>query len=108
MSDPPSVTDECIRVRVRVTPRASHSALRKVVDGVLQAATRALPADGAANADIAQQLAAAFRVPKSRVTLLRGQRARIKDFRIAAPQHLPAWVADLRDDRNRGKNTGRA
>jgi len=73
---------------VRVTPRGGRDA----VDGwtrdeagrpVLKLRVAAAPADGAANAAVIALLAKALKLPKSALTLVSGETARVK--RIDAP-----------------------
>jgi len=65
------------------------------VDGRLKIKTTAPPADGRANEDVSRQLARAFKVPASRVTLIRGARARLKLFTVERPQTLPGWLKNI-------------
>lgn len=81
-----------LRIRTRVTPRAAHSELQGMVDGMLRIRTTAAPADGAANKDVIKQLAKAFGVPKSAIVLLRGESSRIKDFVIHKPTRRPTCL----------------
>ena len=49
------------------------------------------PVDGKANAELLRFLAAAFGVPRSRVTLVHGERSRQKTVRIDRPALRPEW-----------------
>jgi len=80
-----------ITVRVRVQPRSSRSEIQGFINGLLRIRTTAAPADGKANADVARQLAKAYKVPISRVTLMRGASFREKVFRIASPASKPEF-----------------
>jgi len=77
-----------VRLTVRVTPRGGRDA----VEGwsrdpagrpVLNLRVAAAAADGAANAAMLALLAQALGVPKSRLTLLRGAGARLKQVAVA-------------------------
>jgi uncharacterized protein (TIGR00251 family) len=70
-------------LRLRVQPRASRDAITGWRDDVLAVRVTAPPVEGAANAALAALLAAALRVPRAAVTLLRGERGRDKLVRIA-------------------------
>lgn len=64
-------------LRVRVTPGARTESLG-IVDGSVQVKVRAKPQDGAANTAVAELVAKALGIPKSRCTLLRGATSREK------------------------------
>ncbi|HYR01534.1 MAG TPA: DUF167 domain-containing protein [Casimicrobiaceae bacterium] len=49
------------------------------------------PVEGKANAELLRFLAAAFGVPRSRVTLVRGERSPDKTVRIDGPARRPDW-----------------
>jgi uncharacterized protein len=65
-------------IAVRVVPRSSKSLIEGVVDGSLRVRLAAPPVDGAANAALIELLARYFGVPKSRVSILAGERAKQK------------------------------
>jgi uncharacterized protein len=71
-----------VNLRVRVTPRASRSAIAGVSDGALLVRLSAPPVDGAANAALVEFLADALGVRRSQVSLLRGATSRIKVVHI--------------------------
>jgi uncharacterized protein len=66
---------------LRVTPRARRNALVRV-EGTIRAAVTAPPEDGRANAAVAELLAHALGVAKSRLVLIRGAASRDKLFRL--------------------------
>ena len=66
---------------LRVTPGAHRNSLT-MVGGALRAAVTAAPEDGKANAAVAELLARALGVAKSRLTLIRGATSRDKLFRL--------------------------
>lgn len=70
-------------VSVHVQPRARRNALELSAAGVLRAAVTAAPEDGKANAAVIGLLAAAWRVPKSAISLKQGAAARNKAFFVA-------------------------
>lgn len=67
---------------LRVTPRASRNALTRAEDGALRCSVTVVPEDGKANAAVRDLLAEALGVAKTRLTLVRGQTARDKVFRL--------------------------
>jgi hypothetical protein len=94
-----------VRIAVRVTPRASRTAvtgLAEEADGstVLKAAVFAAPEGGKANAALIRLLAGAWGVPKSAVTVAAGAGDRRKTLHVAGDPGtllpaLEAWAADL-------------
>ena len=66
---------------VRVTPRARKPGVT-LVDGQWRISVTAAPEDGKANAAVAEALAHALGVAKTRLTLLRGATSRDKVFRL--------------------------
>lgn len=84
--------DKVIVVPVRVQPRGSRREIQGVKDGRLRIKTTAPPVDGKANKDVIRQLAKAFGVPPSRVTLKSGASDRNKTFVISNPVVLPEWL----------------
>jgi hypothetical protein len=69
-------------LHVRLTPRGGRDALTGVRDGVVQARVAAPPVDGKANAALCKLLARALGVPRTAVTVVRGQTAREKVVRV--------------------------
>lgn len=94
-----------VRVRVRLSPRASRArCLGLVADpagGVaLKIAVPAAPVDGAANAALIRFLADCWRLPKTAITLVGGASDRQKTLMVegaVAPllAHLDAWRAEV-------------
>ena len=85
-----------LRLSVRLTPKSSADRVegRAVLsDGreVLAARVRAVPEDGAANTALIRLMAASLSVPRSAVTIARGETARLKQLRIAGD---PAALLD--------------
>lgn len=69
-------------IALRVTPGARRNALQYGPGGSLRAWITAPPEDGKANAAVQALLAAALGVPASRLSLIRGHKARDKVFRL--------------------------
>jgi len=68
-------------ITVRVTPKAARNEVLREGDAVAVRVT-AVPEDGKANAAVRKLLAKALGLAQSRLTLIRGQTARDKTFRI--------------------------
>lgn len=69
-------------LRVRVIPRAAKNALAGEREGALLVRLTAPPVEGAANDALLRFLSKALQVPRSAVTLLRGETSRDKVVRI--------------------------
>jgi uncharacterized protein (TIGR00251 family) len=67
---------------VRVHPRAKHDEITGVRDGQLQIRTTAPPTDGKAIKAVVKMLAKHLEVAPSKLSLLRGETHRNKQFRI--------------------------
>jgi len=76
-------------LRVRVQPRASRNEILGVDNGRLRIRTTATPADGDANKKVVRLLADYLCVPPSRVSLIRGQKHRNKQFLVNGPVRVP-------------------
>lgn len=71
-----------MKVEVHVVPGAREEKIEETEAGHLKVWTRAIPEKGAVNRQAGELLAAYFDVPKSSVTLVRGNRSRTKLFEI--------------------------
>lgn len=78
--------DDGLLLRVRVTPRASRKLVVGPIDTpdgeALQIKVQEVPEGGAANAAVERLLADWLEVPKSDVTLLSGQKSRVKMMHV--------------------------
>ena len=76
-------------LRVRVKPRASRSRVLGERAGELEVAVAAPPVDGKANEELVRVLAEHFDVPKSSLSIEKGETGRSKIVRFGA---LPAGL----------------
>jgi len=76
-----STTDGVV-IDVRVIPRAGRSGPAGVRNGALLLRLHAPPVEGAANAEVVDILATLLRVPRRAVTILAGDRHRLKRVRV--------------------------
>ena len=72
---------EGAEIAVRVTPKASRDRI-VVEEGQIRIYVTTIPEDGKANAAVQKLLAKALGLPKSRLSLIRGQTSRDKVFRV--------------------------
>ncbi len=71
-----------VLLAVKVTPRAAADAVAGIEGGRLRVRLRAPPADGKANTALTRWLAARLGVPRSAVTIVAGESARLKRVSI--------------------------
>jgi uncharacterized protein (TIGR00251 family) len=67
-----------IKLEVKLTPRAARDEIGVRREGVLQVRVKASPVDGKANEALRRLIAKRAGVPKSQVTIVRGERSRQK------------------------------
>ena len=72
-----------VLIEVRVIPRASKSGIAGTRDGALLVRLNAPPVEGAANAELVEVIANALGVPKRAVSIVSGERGRLKRVAIA-------------------------
>lgn len=85
-----------MRLTVRVTPRGGRDAIEGWAQDeagrpVLKLRVAAAAADGAANAAVIALLAKSLGRPRSALTLLRGETARVKQIEIDGLDETEAW-----------------
>lgn len=68
-------------VKVRVQPGSSQNRL-EFFDGIVKAWVNAPPVEGAANEAVIKLLSKALKVPKSSISIVRGETSREKTLRI--------------------------
>jgi uncharacterized protein len=75
--------DGAVTVDIAVKPRSSREGVGPIQGDRLCVAVNAPPVDGKANEAVVRVLAETFRVPRSAVTIVRGETGRKKTVRIA-------------------------
>jgi len=74
-----------MRINVRVQPRSSRKKLEALGGSDYKAYLMSPPVDGKANKALVELIAKSFDVAKSRVEIVKGERARDKVIEIASP-----------------------
>lgn len=82
-------------LELRVQPRASRSEIAGCHGERLRVRLQAPPVDGKANAALVEFIAAAFGVPRARVTIEHGLAGRDKRVRIAGAPAVPEPLRPL-------------
>lgn len=76
-------SDDGIIFCIKVIPGSSKSAFSAVEDGVLKIKLNSPPVDGRANAECINLLSKTFRVAKSSIVILSGERSKQKRIKIS-------------------------
>ena len=84
-----------LTLRLYIQPKASRDAIIGLHGDEVKIAITAPPVDGQANAHLVKFLAKQFRVPKSQVTIDKGETGRHKQIVITEPQQIPPAIAAL-------------
>lgn len=96
---PFSATNDGVRVRIRLSPRASRHAIAGIVEdgsggALLKVAVTAAPVDGAANEALLALLARTWRLPKRALSIVAGASDRTKTILVTGdPQALLTRLA---------------
>jgi len=100
-------SDEGVRVRIRLTPKAAQTRVDGVVadaqgNGVLRIAVTTVPEHGRANTALIKLLVKQWRVPKSAMTLVQGSKDRNKVLQVAGDANaimatLDNWANGLKN-----------
>ena len=77
-----SIRDGRLIFKVQVVPRSSRSEVAGEHNGSLRVRVSSPPVEGAANKELTQVLAKAFRVSRSAVNIVSGQSSRLKQVSI--------------------------
>lgn len=77
-----SIRDGSLVFKVHVVPRSSRSEVAGEHNGSLRVRVSSPPVEGAANKELIQVLAKAFKVSRSAVTIMSGQSSRLKQVSI--------------------------
>lgn len=87
-----------IRLHLYVQPGGKKSELLGEHDGALKIRVQAPPVEGKANAAVVDFIAEVFRVPRSRVALIRGEKSRQKVVEIEGLTRAEALAKLSKED----------
>lgn len=90
-------TENGIRLRIFLQPKASKDEIIGLHDGELKISVTAPPIEGAANAHLLKFLSKQFKVAKTAIVLEKGELNRHKQVFIPQPPSVPTAVAALLD-----------
>jgi uncharacterized protein (TIGR00251 family) len=92
-----------LRLRVHVKPRASRSRVVGVRNGALDVAVAAAPVDGEANAELVRTLARAFDIKNKDLSIISGQTGRNKLVGVRGLCESELMLRLAASDRHRAK-----
>ncbi len=72
-----------MRIRVKVKPNAKKEEIKKIEEDYYEVRVTVVPEKGKANKKVIEVLSKYFKVPKSRISLVRGETSREKVFEIS-------------------------
>ncbi len=72
-----------MRIRVKVKPNAKKEEIKKIEEDYYEVRVTVVPEKGKANKKVIEVLSKHFKVPKSRISLVRGETSREKVFEIS-------------------------
>lgn len=81
--------EDCLHLRLKVTPRSSRDSIAGVLDDRLKVTITAPPVDGKANAHLIRWFAKLCDVPKSNLEIVAGENSRNKTIAISCPAMIP-------------------
>lgn len=87
--------DETLILQVYVQPRASRDEVTGWHKRGLKIRLKAPPVDGEANKQLMKFLAKLFKVPISKISLLKGETSRQKTLTIEKPAAIPDWLTTI-------------
>lgn len=76
------LSDEGLRIEVKVQPRSSRNQISGVHDGALKVKLTAPPVEGEANQALINFFARLLKIPRKNIVLIRGETARTKLIEI--------------------------
>lgn len=74
------IKNQQLYLRILAKPNAKQTALLKITEQGLHIAIHASPREGAANHELIRFLAELFHVPKTQISVLRGDKSKIKQI----------------------------
>jgi uncharacterized protein (TIGR00251 family) len=84
MFTPPPIERRSVLIRVHVTPNAKQASVVKVGEAELEVRVDEAAMGGRANKRLLEILSEHFRVPKSRISIVRGARSRDKVLEVVS------------------------
>lgn len=88
------ITNERITLQVYAKPNAHKTALVEITQDELHITVHAPPQDGKANKELILFMSKLFKIPKTQITLVRGQESRHKLLSLPLTEALQRFIND--------------
>lgn len=79
---------ETVNLKIKVIANAKINGLEEYADDILKLRINKPAVDGKANKAIIEYLSSQFEVPKSNITILKGEKNSLKDLLIKPKKHI--------------------
>ena len=79
---------ETVNLKIKVIANAKINGLEEYADDILKLRINKPAVDGKANKAIMEYLSSQFEVPKSNITILKGEKNSLKDLLIKPKKHI--------------------
>ena len=79
---------EVVNLKIKVIANAKINGLEEYADDILKLRINKPAVDGKANKAIIEYLSSQFKVPKSNITILKGEKNSLKDLLIKPKKHI--------------------
>ncbi len=79
---------ETVNLKIKVIANAKFNTLEEYMEGVLKLRINKPAVEGKANKAIIEYLSSQFEVPKSNITILKGEKNSLKDLLISPKNHI--------------------
>ncbi len=79
---------EVVNLKIKVIANAKINGLEEYADDILKLRINKPAVDGKANKAIIEYLSSQFEVPKSNITILKGEKNSLKDLLIKPKKHI--------------------
>ncbi len=86
------IASQQVMLHVLVKPNAKKTALLAITEDALHVSLHAQPQDGEANQALIAYLSKRLHVPKSQITLKRGEKSRHKTLILPLTEIVQAWL----------------
>jgi uncharacterized protein (TIGR00251 family) len=81
-------------LHIQVKPNAALDAISLNANGIIVVKIKAPPMDGKANKHLIQYLSTIFKIPKSKITIIKGENSKFKTLEIQADSNYVNQVIE--------------
>lgn len=91
------IENQILELSVFAKPNAKKTALMTITDEAIHISLHAKPQDGEANKELIAFLSKLFKIPKTHITLLKGEGSRLKKLRLPLNNTLLEFIHSQND-----------